>query len=155
MSLVEGWTEKRFWSFLRSLLRRGFQKWPNKWQALSNAKLRRGVYQCASCKLEFKNKEVAVDHIEPCGSLSQPEDVWPFVERLFCGLEGLQVLCTSCHKLKTLRERGMSDVDIKVAEFSKNMAADQRAILSSLGMWPERNEALRKKQYEEYIRSRD
>jgi hypothetical protein len=27
-----------------------------------------------------------------------------FIERLFCGIENLQILCSECHKVKTKKE---------------------------------------------------
>lgn len=47
-------------------------------------------------------KEVQIDHIEPAGSLKGFDDLPGFVERLFCEVDGLQVLCKDgCHNKKT------------------------------------------------------
>lgn len=63
-------------------------------------------YQCAQCGNWFPQKEVQVDHIIPTGTLKSYEDLPGFVERLFVGVEGLQVLCTNtCHAAKTAQER--------------------------------------------------
>jgi hypothetical protein len=43
------------------------------------------------------DKETAVDHIVPCGSIKCFEDIGPFVQRLLCEMDDLRVLCTKCH----------------------------------------------------------
>jgi 5-methylcytosine-specific restriction endonuclease McrA len=63
------------------------------------------LYQCASCKQKFKQKDVQVDHVVPAGSLKSFKDLPTFVENLFCSEDGLQVLCMDCHKAKTDKER--------------------------------------------------
>lgn len=100
------WTESRFFSFLRSNLRRASVKWPPIHAAKKDArrayegpdKNRKWEYQCAICKGWFKGTDTQVDHIEPAGSLKSFEDLQGFVERLFCEKDGLQVLCKTCHK---------------------------------------------------------
>lgn len=62
---------------------------------------RKTYYECDSCSDLFTTKEVAVDHIEPCGSLKKYEDLPGFVERLFCEEDNLQLLCNECHATKT------------------------------------------------------
>lgn len=107
------WTQARFWGFVRSGLRSASSRWPPKYQALANAKRKyegpnkrqKWEYQCASCGGWFPTKEVSVDHIEPVGTLKDYEDLPEFVQRLFCGIEGLQILCSSCHSKKTKEER--------------------------------------------------
>lgn len=66
----------------------------------SNARLK-WEYQCADCKDWFPAKEVEIDHINEAGSLTCADDLPGFVERLFCEVDGLQVLCTTCHNKKT------------------------------------------------------
>lgn len=46
-----------------------------------------------------------MDHIEPVGTLTSFDDLPAFVEKLFCGIEGLQVLCDADHQEKTNSER--------------------------------------------------
>lgn len=124
------WTTARFFTFIRSGLRERFNRWPPKYKTLTNAQRKAPVldkdgnhlkyktgkrqgeerfvneYQCNHCKEWFKQKEVQVDHIIPVGTLKSFEDLGPFAERLFVSEEGLQVLCTSCHHLKTQMEKG-------------------------------------------------
>jgi len=126
------YTEAAFWGFIRSGLRAKFNKWPPKWDVLAAAKrtysgAKRGVkyeYVCANCGLAYTGKEVQVDHVIPCGSLTCFEDLVGFVDRLFVESDGLQVLCSCCHATKTESERlsrsaergGNSGADSCVAE---------------------------------------
>lgn len=105
------WTTAQFFSFLRSGLRAKFTRWPPKYKVLSNAKRnytgsnprQKYEFQCAECLSYYQQKQVEVDHIIACGSLNKLEDLPGFVERLFCGVEGLRVLCKPCH-LKITKE---------------------------------------------------
>jgi hypothetical protein len=71
-------------------------------------KLQKYEYQCNICKEHFSEKEIAVDHIVEAGSLKDFDDLPGFVQRLFCEVEGFQILCNkrkdgkvSCHSEKT------------------------------------------------------
>jgi 5-methylcytosine-specific restriction endonuclease McrA len=107
------WSTAKYWSFLRSGLRSCYNKWPPKWDVLKNAKRpytgegkqQKWEYQCAECKQWCKQKDISVDHIVPAGALNCYEDMAGFTQRLFVGPEGLQVLCSDCHRVKTKEER--------------------------------------------------
>ena len=99
------WTEARYFSFIRSALRSAFQKWGPKHEAKRLAKRGYNQYECAHCNEIFSNKDTEVDHIEPAGSLKAYDDLPAFVERMFCEVEGFQVLCKACHQVKTNAER--------------------------------------------------
>lgn len=107
------WTSAKYFSFIRSALRSAFRKYPVKYQVKAEAsrpyvgtdKRRKKEYQCNVCKGWFADKEVAVDHIIPCGSLKTYEDLPRFVETLFCQSDNLQIICDSCHRIKTNKER--------------------------------------------------
>lgn len=107
------WSTAKYWGFLRSALRSAYNKWPPKWKVLNAAKRaykgknksQKWEYRCAICKKWHKAKDVSVDHIIPAGSLNSYDDLVPFVQKLFCAEEGLQVLCTACHHSKTQEER--------------------------------------------------
>lgn len=109
----EAWTTSRFWSFIRSALRSAYNRYPPKFEVLKQAKRPsqssnkrlKFEFQCACCKNWFPQAEVSVDHIEPAGALNCFEDLPAFVEKLFVGVEGLQVLCKACHQAKTNQER--------------------------------------------------
>jgi 5-methylcytosine-specific restriction endonuclease McrA len=105
------WTTAKFWGFIRSKLRAGFTRWPPKYELLNDVrrivtgKRHKYEFQCNLCKGWFKQKEVEVDHIVPVGALKCPEDLAGFVSRMFVGKDKLQVVCKTCHKEKTKRER--------------------------------------------------
>lgn len=99
------WTEARFFGFIRSALRAAFQRWGPRNQAKLDAKVGYNQYECAACGGIFGNKEVQVDHIIPCGTLKTFDDIGPFAERLFCEVDGFQLLCKPCHQAKTNEER--------------------------------------------------
>lgn len=106
-------TEAAFWSWIRSSLRSRSRYWKPVAEARKRAKRvyrgpnkrRKWEYECAHCKGRFQDKEVSVDHIIPAGSLKCAADLPGFVERLFCEVDGLQVLCKTCHDKKTKQER--------------------------------------------------
>jgi len=106
-------TESAFWSFIRSALRQKSRWWKPISLAKANAKrpytgpLKRQKfeYQCNECKNWFPDKKINVDHICPAGSLNSAQDLPDFIERLFCEVDNLQVLCETCHNKKTKSER--------------------------------------------------
>lgn len=106
-------TESAFWSFIRSALRQKSRWWKPIGQAKLKAKRKykgpnkrqRFEYQCNTCKEWFPDKEINVDHIIPAGTLRSANDLPGFVERLFCEVDNLQVLCSNCHNKKTQNEK--------------------------------------------------
>ena len=141
------WTEAQFWSFIRSGLRSKSRRWGPLLQALNKAKKpysgpnkrQKWAYECVSCKGLFQQKEVAVDHITECGSLRSWEDLVPFTQRLFCGIDGYQVLCKECHDVKTYAEKmGLTFEEAKVMlpiiRFQNSKAAIQKKMLTELGV---------------------
>lgn len=53
----------------------------------------------------MSDKDSKVDHIDPAGSIKCWDDIGPFIKRLLCEEDGLQVLCRKCHDEKTQQER--------------------------------------------------
>lgn len=106
-------TEAQFWAWIRFALRQKSRWW--KPIGIVRVKARRPYkgplksqkweYQCNKCKKWFIAKDTNVDHITPAGSLNCAEDLPGFVERLFTEEEGLQLLCTNCHDIKTENEK--------------------------------------------------
>jgi len=106
-------TESAFWSFIRSALRQK-SRW---WKPISECKMKarrvykgplkrqKFEYQCKQCSNWFPDKKINVDHIVPAGTLRSANDLPGFVERLFCEVNNLQVLCQSCHDIKTKEEK--------------------------------------------------
>ena len=106
-------TESAFWSFIRSALRQKSRWWKPITQCKQKArrpykgpnKRQKFEYQCKYCEQWFPEKRVNVDHITPAGQLRTATDLPGFVERLFCEIDGLQVLCSNCHDEKTKLEK--------------------------------------------------
>lgn len=106
-------TESAFWGFIRAGLRQKSRWWKPVSLCKQNArrnykgpnKRQKYEYQCNHCKKWFADKNINVDHITPAGTLTCANDLPGFVERLFCEVEGLQVLCSGCHNIKTQNEK--------------------------------------------------
>lgn len=109
------WTEGRIRAFIVSVLRAGARRWPPKFETLqeafvgkkTNEKTGREAkhYECNECKGHFPSKDVQVDHIIP---VVDPKGftTWDdYITRLYCGKDNLQVLCITCHKIKSKQER--------------------------------------------------
>jgi hypothetical protein len=102
--------------FVRWTLRRASFRWPPRGEALKAARFDRGLYRCAVCAKVYATKEVRIDHVHPVVPVPQivydmrgaivsasagDVSLGQYVLRLFTEAGGLQVLCQSCHKLKT------------------------------------------------------
>ena len=114
--LPAGWTEGRLNAFITAVLRAGHQRWPFKYEIKNAAKLGKKVnpatnrvaefYHCAGCGGEFTNKDVEVDHIIPVVDQSVGFVSWDlYISRLFAPRSNYQVLCTTCHKAKSKKEK--------------------------------------------------
>lgn len=63
-------------------------------------------YRCNACNTYVGSTKVSVDHINPVVSVSEGFiDFNTFIARLFCDASNLQVICDSCHNVKTQSER--------------------------------------------------
>jgi 5-methylcytosine-specific restriction endonuclease McrA len=112
------WTEARFNSFIKNLLRQGTRKWAPIQQTNKDARTRRGFYLCAECKEEVpativkdgkRVKNVAVDHISPIIDPSVGFTTWgDVIEAMYCEMDNLQLLCKTCHDRVTAEERGIA-----------------------------------------------
>lgn len=100
------WTEAAWWGFLRSGLRQMSRRWPPIARYLQRHrrpykgpnKRQKFEYQCMACGSWKAGKEVAVDHIAPCGRLAAMSDIEGFVSRLFVEETGLRIICEECHE---------------------------------------------------------
>jgi len=105
-------TESAFWSFIRSALRQKSRWWKPILQCKLEArrpykgpnKRQKYEYLCNSCGRWYPDKKINVDHIQPVGPLNCSQDLPGFVERLFCEVHNLQILCSTCHDNKTKLE---------------------------------------------------
>lgn len=110
------WTEGQFNSFIKSMLRRGSTRWGPKYACkkaarhphkLLNEKGRLVFHSlCASCNKLYPETQCAVDHIDPVVDPNVGFQGWDkIIERLFCEVDRLQVLCKDCHDEKTKKEK--------------------------------------------------
>ena len=110
------WTDARFRSFVTSALRAASRRWPVKYKALKAAFAGRQVnaktgklamhYKCAKCKKLFVAADVQVDHVQPVVDPKKGFVGWDvYIDRMFCEIENLQVLCEADHKIKTDQEK--------------------------------------------------
>lgn len=110
------WTEARYNSFVKSAIRSMSGRWPVKYDAMKKAQVgiminektgRKAMhYKCACCGLNFPAKEVQVDHIEPLVPTDgASQNDWNIIiGRALVEVDGFQVLCKPCHKVKTSEE---------------------------------------------------
>lgn len=92
--------------FVINNLRRASYRWPAKNQCKTAAKVGYNQYKCNICNNIFPNKDVRVDHKIPVVCpIAGYIDYNTYIDRLFCGVENLQVLCTTCHDLKSYNEK--------------------------------------------------
>lgn len=98
--------QRKLKPFIIQTLRRASYRWYARTVALKKARVARGEYVCAMCKVSgFKVKGVKLDHIEPVIDVKTGFTGWDdYIARMFCGPEGFQVLCDTCHKSKTTVE---------------------------------------------------
>jgi 5-methylcytosine-specific restriction endonuclease McrA len=110
------WTEGRKRAFITAVLRGGMRRFPPKYETLNKAYVGTKVnektkrlakhYECNMCKQHFTAKDVEVDHVNPVVDPDVGFVSWDlFIERLYCKMENLQLLCKECHKVKTKEER--------------------------------------------------
>lgn len=113
------WSNSRFKSFITSLIRAGSRKWgPRnlaKLKARNPYKLKnkngRYVYHslCAKCNKLIPETESTVDHINPVVDPNVGFVDWDtYIKRMFCEVDGFQVLCKPCHKNKTDEEKDVA-----------------------------------------------
>lgn len=103
-------------SWVTVKLRRASLMWPGRTKAMQAARVDRGLYECNSCKGRFKKGEYHLDHVQSVVPISggnrrkdDPKrvDFNLYIDRLFVGPEGYQLLCVVCHDSKTKIEDEM------------------------------------------------
>jgi len=109
------WTPHRY---LVAAIRKTWRWSPERREALKKAQVKPNHWACAKCAGIFTRAELttkrgrkrmrmqgAVDHIVPIGKQPRKFSEYPaYLKKTFCGVENLQVLCTSCHQGKTNNE---------------------------------------------------
>lgn len=117
---------KNLKTWLTGVLRRASLRWPARREALVRSRSSRGLYRCAMCQQDFKEREIAIDHIQPVIQLNAGFTNWDdFINRLFCEPEQLQSLCAVCHDLKSAVE------DKTRASFNAERKIQQKEILKA------------------------
>lgn len=117
------WTQSRIQSFIKSALRSGSQRWPPRYEVLNESKRGKKInpatgrlaehHECNSCHGVFVAKSVVVDHIEPVVPVSGFSSWDEVISRMFCPVDGLQVLCKPCHAIKTKEENALRKANTK------------------------------------------
>lgn len=112
------WSEAKFKSFIKSLLRHGTRRWAPIQECDRKATTKRGFRLCAGCDEEVpvtvvegrkRVKNTFVDHKEPIVDPEQGFTTWDeCIERMFCEADNLQVLCKTCHDIKSAEERSVA-----------------------------------------------
>lgn len=106
LAIAEKYTNpirKRNWVLQK--LRRASMAWPPKNEAKKRSWIRPGWHKCEGCGAQTHYKDLQMDHIEPVvDPVIGFVDLDTYVDRLFCGIEGFQGLCPSCHTSKTEAE---------------------------------------------------
>lgn len=108
------WTEAQFWSAIRSALRAKFRWWVPAIKAKQLARRAnqsdnprlKWEYRCAKCGGWFQEKNTQIDHVIPCGSLKNYDDLEEFIKKMTPeSSDSFQLLCKPCHKIKTKADR--------------------------------------------------
>ncbi len=106
-------TEAEFFSFILSHCRSLLRKWSPKTAKKQEGKRAykgpdkrtKFEYHCEGCDKWFKDKEIQMDHITPCGGMNGFDKIAGWFERALCEKDGFQRLCLTCHARKTSEER--------------------------------------------------
>lgn len=107
------WTEAQYWQRIRSCLRRMSIYWRPARVALNAARIpckgpngQKWAYICHDCQKPHPRKRVQLDHIVPCGTLTDYAHIGDFLRRLLPEEQGAYaVRCLACHQAKTNAER--------------------------------------------------
>lgn len=92
-------------TFAKGAMRRASLSWPPISECRRLARRERGKYQCAMCKELFSAKECQVDHRNPVVDIIKGWESWDvYIDRLFCDVENLDLLCKNCHESKSAME---------------------------------------------------
>lgn len=96
--------EKKRWIIWN--IRKMSYRYPLRSKAFAAARIDRGVYRCANCNMKFGSKDIQVDHVIPVVDPAKGFTDWnDYIERMFCDVDGLQILCRdACHRDKTQAE---------------------------------------------------
>ena len=97
--------DPRFRQYIINILRRAtYRQWKPRSDALKAARITRGRYKCALCGREdVERSELQLDHkipvIDERGMMGMT--IEEIIVRMMPQLDGWQVICTTCHKIKS------------------------------------------------------
>jgi len=138
-------TEAQYLAWIRSALRSKWLKWKPRSQAIERArrpyvgqnKRQKWEVQCALCNDYFMLNDIEVDHYpHDAGSILSFEDIGPFVNRLYCEVDNLRVLCKPCHKCYTLSQsKGISLEEAKLEKKVTAALKDKKKVLAFLASY--------------------
>jgi 5-methylcytosine-specific restriction endonuclease McrA len=123
------WTEAKWKSFIKNQLRSATRKWAPISDCLKDARVERGLYLCSECKEHVpttvkngarRTKNVLVDHIEPIVPVTGWVSWDSCIERMFCEVDNLQLLCKACHDIKSKEETGERAIHRAAAKAKEN-----------------------------------
>ena len=145
-------TESEALSWLRGQLRRIWANWPLK-NDFKKSKLEpvqphhnisskrvKNVGQCQKCLNYFAASNMEVDHKQQAGSIGKtPESVGVWLFDLLCSTDNMQLLCKSCHKIKSYADRigctfEQAEHKKKIIAFKALTEQEQIDTLLSLGL---------------------
>lgn len=104
MEKMKSSKDKRFRTYLMSVLRKASRFWAPARECLTKARIHRGIYKCAICASQVGPKQIKIDHINPVIPVEGFKSWDDVIERLFCEVENYQAICKECHDAKTLGE---------------------------------------------------
>ena len=143
-------TDKAITSLIRSAVRQIWMRCPVKLAFLYSKSLpdknpdtrRKFKYQCEKCEYYFKQSDIEVDHIQGNHSLRTLDDIPTFCRSILeVEFKDLQILCKSCHKIKTHSEKNYltfeeAVLDLRSVDIFKKYKkiSDLRRVLEKDGM---------------------
>lgn len=113
--------QKELKRFLIPKLRSASYRWKFRSEAIKKARKSRGIYECNMCKCEMKNGEFVADHTEPVIPLDgwDGKDWTQYITRMFVYTDKFQILCRSCHELKT-------DTETQIRKMHRQKKKDEK-----------------------------
>lgn len=95
-------------TFAKGCLRRGSLMWRPISECRRLARKGPNSYECALCKGLFTSKQTQVDHRQPIVDMKKGFTTFDeYIDRLFCDVDELDLLCTTCHDAKSASETQM------------------------------------------------
>lgn len=156
--------EKRLVAMIRGAIRQAWMKAPNKLVKLEKERIAdmnpstrtKWLFKCAICKDKFKATDIEVDHIKGNHTFTKLEEFPVYCESILnAAVDDLQILCKTCHPIKTLSEsRGITfeaaKLEKEVIAFTKRKAKDQISFLAKYKLSGS-NGKLREKAFRELL----